>query len=196
MKPLFAGPPRERSNSTDMPSVIPIISNPGLTGRHIAAISSNQPPGYAPSNSGTTPQSLQPAHTQGANPYRSVPRSKSEYGVDSGSLPPDHPTTLHLVAGSTPQVQNASPWSSGKHPMPSFGTLVAAAAAQSALAVTAISSSSSSSSSSVNSPGGAPHHPNSLPLSASGSPNLSPSRRPGIIRKRPHERYTKCAPRI
>ncbi|CAI7994472.1 hypothetical protein GBAR_LOCUS1456 [Geodia barretti] len=184
----YQGPPRERSNSTDTPSVIPIISNPGLTGRHIAAISSNQPPGYAPNNSGGTPQSLQPTHTPGANLYRSVPRSKSEYGVDPGSLPPAHPTTLHLVAGSTPQVQNASPW---KHP--SFSTLaaVAAAAAQSTLTATVISSSSSSSSS-VNSPGGTPHHPNSLPLSAGGSPmtSLSPSRRPGIIRKRPHESWT------
>ena len=199
--PLCPGPHRERGNSTDMTNVIPIISNPGLTGRHIAAISSNQPPGYPPSNTAPPPpQSLQPQCTPVANPYRgNIPRSKLEYGeVDSGSFPPTHPTTLHLVPGSaTSQVQNASPGGVGKLPIPS-GTMfsqlaaVAAAAAQSTLTATVISSSSSSSSSlSVNSPGAAPHHPNSLPLTASGSPitSLSPSRRPGIIRKRPHERY-------
>ena len=173
-----------------MSSVIPIISNPGLTGRHIAAISSNQPPGYPPTNS--TPQPLPSQHPPAPNPYRGVPRSKSEYGVDSSALPPAHPTSLPLVPGSSPQVQSASPVGLGKPPMhlaSTFGQLAAAAAAaQSTLTATVISSSSS-----VNSPGVPPHHPNSLPLSATtGSPmtSLSPSRRPGIIRKRPHERYT------
>lgn len=207
----YQGVHRERSNSTEMSSVIPIISNPGLTGRHIAAISSNQPPpGGYPTNSQSQPPlptAHQPPPLPPSHSFRGQ-RGKSEYGTDSSPLPPPpppptgptHPTTLHLVAsGGSPQgVQNASPV--GKITLPgsqTFGQLAAVAAAiqqQSSLTSTVISSSASSSSSSsslssVNSPG-VVNQPNSLPLSVTGSPlstSLSPSRRPGIIRKRPHE---------
>ena len=164
---------------------------PGLTGRHIAAISGNQPPGYP---NGSQPQAAPP---QPSDPYRGS-RIKSEYsggggqGMDSSPVAPPHPTAMHVVPQSSTQVGNPNTSLVGamttKPSVPTFGQLAeqASPSLPSHLTATVVSSSSSS----VNSPGGP--HPNSLPLSAaSGSPlaNLSPSRRPGIIRKRPHERY-------
>ena len=178
------GPHRERSNSTEVSNII--ISMPGLTGRHIAAISGNQAPGFPPN--GSQPQQQQQLSSS-SDPYRGS-RVKSEYGsggqvIDSSPLAPSvPPSTSHPCnTGSVGGGRTSLP------PAPTFGQL---AVAQAALTATVISSSSSSpSSSSVNSPGAGPH-PNSLPLAAAGSPlaNLSPSRRPSIIRKRPHERYS------
>ena len=202
---LCSGPQRERSNSSEVSSII--ITVPGLTGRHIAAISSNQPPGYpttlpTTNNNNTTIQSPPPpplpshATTQhhiqhSPDPYRSSRIIKPDYLGGDSSIPlpspshpaSSHPTTLHIIAGATSQNLNSTTnLISGKtsHGPHNFG--------QSPLTATVISSSSSSA---INSPGSPlPQHPNSLPLGISGSlmTNLSPSRRPGIIRKRPHER--------
>ena len=182
--PLPPDPHRERSNSTEVSPII--ISVPHLTGRHIAAISGNQTPGYPPNGSQSQPLPPQQQQQQSSDPYRGS-RVKSEYGGSGGTAmdSPSHPSSLHIAPQSV-SVPSSAGGKSPHHPAPTFGQL---AAPQAPLTATIISSSSSASSSpSVNSPVGP--HPNSLPLSVSGSPlaSVSPSRRPGIFRKRPHER--------